>query len=650
MASSNTPRAENSCRRCHRRKKKCDRSLPQCEACERAGSKCSFLDERNQIGSFPLSYVQSLQRRVKDLERQLSLALSTSRNSEDSIYLDPNNGSSPPLETFTPDRPTTEEIAVPFIPASATNNLSPTVGTRGRAHSLASELELLSLSATAERYLGSSSGVSFAKLTQAVLRRLSPDKSSFVFEDDIEQKGSPNENQILDQFIDPLSFRKYGPSSLISSSSAFRTFPELNQQEQLDVVELELPPQWHAAHLTDFYWSHSHTLYPIIRKNEFMGALWKIYTEPEDPLMQSPLWLFRVWMVLAIGSTAYCSVSLVDESESVMFFNKAMTYFEDAFSCGDMAALEVLMLQVSYSFFNQLGPNTWFLVGVATRMAIGMGLHTSSTYENIPVDVSEYRKRIFWSLYMMDRVVSMALGRPFAMRDEDIDVEIFADVDDENIRTDRIVPQDPLQPSSMQVPRHILALRKIASVIGEKVYSQTKARGMDQGQRDEVIRQIHKQLVEWRRSMPFPLPELQGSRVPHLSSSWFDLNYYTHVTMLYRPSPLCPILDVPKVKILAESSAMSIRQATNMHLQQRLSYNWLNLFGVFTSSLALMYSVTAQPDSLSSALEQTGAIGDLELAVELLGTFGKKFPSALKCQSMIREVVSRLKDHLVPRD
>lgn len=249
------------------------------------------------------------------------------------------------METFTPDRPTTEEIAVPFIPASATNNLSPTVGTRGRAHSLASELELLSLSATAERYLGSSSGVSFAKLTQAVLRRLSPDKSSFVFEDDIEQKGSPNENQILDQFIDPLSFRKYGPSSLISSSSAFRTFPELNQQEQLDVVELELPPQWHAAHLTDFYWSHSHTLYPIIRKNEFMGALWKIYTEPEDPLMQSPLWLFRVWMVLAIGSTAYCSVSLVDESESVMFFNKAMTYFEDAFSCGDMVSATLMISQ-----------------------------------------------------------------------------------------------------------------------------------------------------------------------------------------------------------------------------------------------------------------------------------------------------------------
>lgn len=322
-------------------------------------------------------YVQSLQRRVKELEKQLSSALTTSRNSVEPIYPDLINGGTPRLDTLISDLPVIEQVAVSTLPAPVSNQVSPTVGLRGRAHSLASELELLSLSATAERYLGSSSGVSFAKLTQAVLRRLSPDRSSFVFEDDIELEGPTDENHILDQFIDPLAFRRHGSSSVISSSSSFRTFPELNQQEQLDIVELELPPQSHAAHLTDFYWSHSHTLYPIIRKNEFMGVLWRIYADPQDPLMQSPLWLFRVWMVLAIGSTAYCSVSLVDESESVMFFNKAMTYFEDAFSCGDMvrwkpirapmlrrksltnlqAALEVLMLQVSYSFFNQLGPS-----------------------------------------------------------------------------------------------------------------------------------------------------------------------------------------------------------------------------------------------------------------------------------------------------
>lgn len=36
-------------------------------------------------------------------------------------------------------------------------------------------------------------------------------------------------------------------------------------------------------------------------------------------------------------------------------------------------------------------------------MAVGMGLHTSSTYDSMPADLVERRKRIFFSIYMMDR-------------------------------------------------------------------------------------------------------------------------------------------------------------------------------------------------------------------------------------------------------
>jgi len=57
-------------------------------------------------------------------------------------------------------------------------------------------------------------------------------------------------------------------------------------------------------------------------------------------------------------------------------------------------------------------------------MAIGMGLHNVSTYHGLSQDVVERRKRIFWSIYMMDRVVSIALGRPFAIHDDDIDVAV----------------------------------------------------------------------------------------------------------------------------------------------------------------------------------------------------------------------------------
>jgi hypothetical protein len=40
-------------------------------------------------------------------------------------------------------------------------------------------------------------------------------------------------------------------------------------------------------------------------------------------------------------------------------------------------------------------------------MATGMGLHTAEIYRSLAVDVSEQQKRLFFSLYMMDRYVSV---------------------------------------------------------------------------------------------------------------------------------------------------------------------------------------------------------------------------------------------------
>lgn len=194
----------------------------------------------------------------------------------------------------------------------------------------------------------------------------------------------------------------------------------------------------------------------------------------------------------------------------------------------------------------------------------------------------------------------------------------------------------------MAVPLHILALRKIASDIGSQVHSARYSERQNPEERKETVQNLHKRLIEWRRNMPFPLPDLQ-SKVPHLCTSWFDLNYYTHVIMLYRPSPLCPTLDVQNLKILAEASGMAIRQAINLHRQHRIAYNWLNLVTVFNSALSLMYTATAQREQLSLVWDNSKAADDLELAVELLEAFGKKFPSAKKIQNMVQAVSANLK-------
>ena len=114
--------------------------------------------------------------------------------------------------------------------------------------------------------------------------------------------------------------------------------------------------------------------------------------------------------------------------------------------------------------------------------------------------------------------------------------------------------------------------------------------------------------------------------------------------MLYRPSPLSPTLSQARVKILLEAATMSIRQATNMHRQQRFAYNWLNLLAIFTSSLSLIYAITAQPNNLVDVLKETEVVHELESAMEILETLGIKFTAAKKIRHMIGEIVERYRE------
>ncbi|KAJ5566698.1 uncharacterized protein N7459_010080 [Penicillium hispanicum] len=599
-------------------------SMPACESALQLPGRCNpssvLSDRRIPLGITRAgvltsnSYVRGLERRVKELEQRLAASL-TPQNSQndqtsgpwdqerevhlgDDLLSDNVANHSSPLQSM--------KDAVPdfnALPASPAN-----VAAGQRTDNLAEELRLLSLEAAAERYLGSSSGLSFAQLTQTVLQRLSPDQDGFVFDGELPANGNQDQNWGTESdssaHLNPIFF-EMNPS-LTSPLPLNSLFGNPVVEDLEDSMGLALLEPSHINYILDFYFAHSHTLYPIIRKNEFETVLWRIYADPLDPLAQSPSWQFRIWMVLAIGSTTYCSVSLMDETESVQFFNKAMTYFESAMGCGDLS---------------------------------------------LAVDAAEQQKRIFFSLYMMDRVVSLALGRPFAIQDDDITVEVgcdcpnrrpFVDVDDDHIKPGGIVSPSNLEPSTMAVPLHILALRRIASDIGSCVHSPNYSQRQSPEAREKTIQNLHKRLIEWRRGMPFPLPDLQ-SKVPHLCTSWFDLNYYTHVIMLYRPSPLSPDLDLARMKILAEASGMAIRQAINLHRQNRFAYNWLNLVAIFNSALSLMYTSTARADNLSLVLDHVRAIDDLELAIELLDAFGRKFPSAKKIQGMIQAVTAKLR-------
>ncbi|KAJ5626475.1 hypothetical protein N7528_003902 [Penicillium herquei] len=310
-------------------------------SCKRTIFKLKFKDTNVN------SYVRQLEHRVKELEQRLAEALTPKTTQNDPPY-SWNDDAEIQLTDLGDDliNSTNGTNQSPHLPADGNGNGAPgfdpipTPPHNGcvsgpRTTDLSEELRLLSLEAAAERYLGSSSGLSFAKLTQTVLQRLSPDQDGFIFDGNVDENQPQNHTADHDPSnLNPIFFEMH-PSlaSPLPMNSILEdtTIDEFGEQTDLTLLEPS-----HISYILEFYFAHSHTLYPMIRKNEFENVLWRIYADPLDPLAQSPLWQFRIWMVLAIGSTTYCSVSLMDETESVQFFNKAMKHFESAMGCGDL--------------------------------------------------------------------------------------------------------------------------------------------------------------------------------------------------------------------------------------------------------------------------------------------------------------------------
>jgi len=104
----------------------------------------------------------------------------------------------------------------------------------------------------------------------------------------------------------------------------------------------DLPDRAEVLSLAAFYFDHSHTLYPIVHRQEVMSDVHSVLRNPQHRITQSSPCVFRIWMILAIGSTTHSSITLAEDSLSLMYYEKAMTYFGPSMDHGDLVSLHQL--------------------------------------------------------------------------------------------------------------------------------------------------------------------------------------------------------------------------------------------------------------------------------------------------------------------
>ncbi|KAJ5628555.1 hypothetical protein N7490_010783 [Penicillium lividum] len=196
------------------------------------------------------------------------------------------------------------------------------------------------------------------------------------------------------------------------------------------ISDFSLPPRPLADHLLECYWERIYCLYPFFHRPSFEQAyenLWGSAKWPKpnlpdlniglggsfDSAPQSIVFHAALNAIFALS----CHFSDIPagerEAAAYSFFLRAKRFigldFLDTNTIGVVQTfLIVALLLQSTPYTNRC----WNAIGLACRVAQGLGLHETTTQKSITPLEKEIRRRTWHGCVMMDMILSMTYGRP----------------------------------------------------------------------------------------------------------------------------------------------------------------------------------------------------------------------------------------------
>jgi hypothetical protein len=152
--------------------------------------------------------------------------------------------------------------------------------------------------------------------------------------------------------------------------------------------------------------------------------------------------------------------------------------------------------------------------GEAAHIAVTLRMHEESSYEGLDPIECEVRRRTFWLLFGADKSMSILLGRPICLRDEDCTVHFPKELDDEYIIHSAYLPQPRGKTALVSGLNYI---SRIFALLGEiLVRIRVDKRSPPQGQfataRLEEVQSLHSRIMGALMHTPEPLRLKQTRR------------------------------------------------------------------------------------------------------------------------------------------
>lgn len=183
--------------------------------------------------------------------------------------------------------------------------------------------------------------------------------------------------------------------------------------------------------LIEHYMSSINLTYPIIDEGALQADLDAYFSIIATPAFDSAklkgleaYQCFRISMLCSIACANKSRHQKNLRSHGDNFYSQATKCVEEITSAVTSQSLQALILLVIYCLFFPQKGNVWKLLDFACRLSIELGYHTEQHLELEDEGQQILRRKTFWCLYTIERMMGQFFGRPSDLPDAIITTEL----------------------------------------------------------------------------------------------------------------------------------------------------------------------------------------------------------------------------------
>ncbi|KAH8428076.1 uncharacterized protein LDX57_005781 [Aspergillus melleus] len=338
--------------------------------------------------------------------------------------------------------------------------------------------------------------------------------------------------------------------------------------DQLLMDALTLPEQALADELVHAYFSHINPGYPIIEEDHFMTQY-----RNRDPADPPPVLLLQT--ILLAGAHVTRPKPERDVLKEI-FFRRAKWLFDSRIERNRdiMVQAALLLTWHSDSADDDVAANAHYWVGVAARIATGLGMHRNPVSSSFVSRDRRMWRRLWYILVQFDVMVSLSYGRPQAINLEDSDVSPLTHSDFEGC-------------GSRVQSEYVIHFSELCTMISYIVRERFGLR-VSAERRKAALQEADEALANWSLKLPDNLRLRASDMDPW--SAMLHLTYNNFLILLHRPHPRASAYSDDygphDAEICSAAAGVIASIFEELRLNDRLKFLWYS--GVHTLFTAMI--------------------------------------------------------------